>query len=195
MQLLPVSLALLGTAMAIPQWGGPGWGGPGGSSGQNSACSQAVIALATGIHLNIEGQYGEYNATLNVIAVESSTPVNMEAFYIAKGELMANVQAGMNLRLFNQQIAPPGNAAIPGLAKYQAAEETEKALAAGLTGNPATDKAALDSLKSDIMAGIKLNENNLADVSLMLTIMNDVVLMMIIGCRRLRLHSGLPSGR
>lgn len=71
----------------------------------------------------------------------------------------------MNIRLFNQQIAPPGNAAIPGLAKYAAAQQTEQALAEGLTGVPSEDKKALESLKSDIMAGIKLNEKNLKKVS------------------------------
>lgn len=71
----------------------------------------------------------------------------------------------MNIRLFNQQIAPAGNAALPGLAKYAAAQQTEQSLAMGLTGVPGQDAAALSSLKSDIMAGIKLNEMNLAAVS------------------------------
>lgn len=81
-------------------------------------CTQAEVALATGIHLNIEGQYGEYNATVNVENVEQQQPFPWSDFYDAKGKLQSNVQTGMNIRLFNQQIAPPGNPAIPGLAQY-----------------------------------------------------------------------------
>ena len=88
------------------------------------------------------------------------------AFYIAKGELLSDIQAGMNIRLFNQQIAPAGNAAISGLAKYAAAQQTEQGLAQGLTGVPSEDASALSSLKSDIMAGIKLNGKNLKKVSI-----------------------------
>lgn len=128
-------------------------------------CSESVVALATGIHLNIQGQYAEYNGTLNILDIESEQPVNMTAFYIAKGELLSDIQTGMNIRLFNQQIAPPGNAALPGLATYQAAQAVEQGLAEGLTGVPSQDKNALDSLESDIMAGIKLNHNNLKKVS------------------------------
>ena len=127
-------------------------------------CSEAVVALATGIHLNIEGQYAEYNGTVKILNIESTQPVNKEAFYIAKGELLSDIQIGMNIRLFNQEIATPGNAAIPGLSKYEAAQATEQGLAEGLTGVPSQDKSALDSLKSDIMAGIKLNEMNLKKV-------------------------------
>jgi hypothetical protein len=71
----------------------------------------------------------------------------------------------MNIRLFNQQIAPSGNAAIPGLAKYAAAQQTEQSLAEGLSGVPSEDEEALNGLKSDIMAGIQLNESNLKKVS------------------------------
>lgn len=150
------ALLFLGSALAAPgSWPGQGQQG----------CSEAVVALATGIHLNIEGQYAEYNGTVAIINVEAASPVNQTAFYIAKGELLSDIQAGMNIRLFNQEIAPPGNAAIPGLAKYATAQQAEQALAEGLTGVPSVDQSALDTLKSDIMAGIKLNEQNLADVS------------------------------
>lgn len=128
-------------------------------------CSEQVVALATGIHLNIQGQYAEYNGTVNIINIESASPVNQTAFYIAKGELLSDIQAGMNIRQFNQEIAPANSPALPGLAKYQAAQATEQGLAEGLTGVPSEDMAALDSLKSDIMAGIMLNEMNLKNVS------------------------------
>ena len=159
MYLLPIALiTLLPATLAWPPHQGPG------SGSQSNECSQAVVALATGIHLNIVGQYAEYNGTLAVLAVESTTPVDQEAFLLAKGELLSDIQGGMNIRLFNQQIAPPGNAAISGLAKYASAQQTEQQLAEGLTGDPSTDASALSSLKSDIMAGIKLNENNLKKV-------------------------------
>ena len=73
----------------------------------------------------------------------------------------------MNIRQFNQEIVPAGNAVIPGLAKYAAAQQTEQGLAEGLTGVPNADAAALASLKSDIMAGIQLNEMNLINVSVL----------------------------
>lgn len=104
------SILLLGTASAgsLPKFVFP-----------KRPCSQAEVALATGIHLNIQGQYGEYNGTLKVEQVEQAHPSGPSpAFYEAKGMLESDVQTGMNLRLFNQQIAPPGNPAIPGLAQY-----------------------------------------------------------------------------
>ncbi|KAK4507386.1 hypothetical protein PRZ48_001121 [Zasmidium cellare] len=168
------SLALLGTASAVSLPNGDlfGWKRP---------CSQAEVALATGIHLNIQGQYGEYNGTLNVEKAEQAHPSGPSpAFYDAQGQLQSDVQTGMNLRLFNQQIAPPGNPAIPGLSqyvlisvrsirkrgmltgfRYEAAQQTEKNQANELTGIYATDKPTLDMLKTEIMNGIQLNEKNL----------------------------------
>lgn len=135
------------------------------TSAAKRPCTQAEIALATGIHLNIQGQYAEYNGTISVIDVETRQPGDLLAFSRAKGFLQSDIQAGMNLRLFNQQIAPEGNPAIPGLKQYEAAQETEKGEADCLTGTYSEDKDALDKLKSNIMAGIKLNEMNLANVS------------------------------
>jgi len=159
LSLLPAVLLPVLT-LAAPQWGGQDH-----QQQQQQPCSEAVVALATGIHLNIQGQYAEYNGTVNVLNIESASPVNQTAFYIAKGELLSDIQAGMNIRQFNQEIAPANNPAIPGLAKYQAAQATEQALAEGLTGVLSVDITALDSLKSDIMAGILLNEMNLLNVS------------------------------
>ncbi|KAK5110785.1 hypothetical protein LTR85_000730 [Meristemomyces frigidus] len=124
-----------------------------------------VTALATGIHLNIQGQYSEYNGTVKIINIEAAAPVNQTAFYIAKGRLLSDIQEGMNLRQFNQEIAPPNNPALPGLAKYQMAQQAEQLLAEGLTGVPSEDMSALDTLKSDIMAGIMLNEMNLKNAT------------------------------
>jgi hypothetical protein len=122
-------------------------------SGQLAPCSDKVIALATGIHLNIQGQYAEYNGTEKIIGIEESNPVNHTAFLIAKGELLSDIQAGKNIRQFNQEIAPPGNPALPGLAKYQAAQQVEQGLVQGLVGSYSVDKSALNSLLSNITAG------------------------------------------
>lgn len=135
------------------------------ASATKRPCSQAEVALATGIHLNIQGQYAEYNGTLKVIDVETKQPGNLLAFSLAKGALQSDIQAGMNLRQFNQQIAPKGNPAIPGLAKYEAAQETEKTQVDGLTGIYLKDKEALEKLRSEVKAGIMLNEGNLKNVS------------------------------
>lgn len=135
------------------------------ASATKRPCSQAEIALATGIHLNIQGQYAEYNGTLRVISVETTQPGDLLAFSLAKGSLQSDIQAGMNLRQFNQQIAPKGNPAIPGLKKYEAAQETEKTQVDGLCGIYLKDKAVLEKLKGEVMDGIKLNEGNLKNVS------------------------------
>lgn len=136
------------------------------ASATKRPCSQAEVALATGIHLNIQGQYAEYNGTLKVIEVETTRPGDLLAFENAKGQLQSDIQAGMNLRLFNQQIAPKDNPAVAGLAKYEAAQETEKSQVDGLCGIYIKDKAVLEKLKGEVTDGIKLNEMNLANVSL-----------------------------
>ncbi|EME49198.1 hypothetical protein DOTSEDRAFT_122371 [Dothistroma septosporum NZE10] len=137
---------------------------PGDSYGDKKrACCPAEIALATGIHLNINGQYSEYNTTQKIEDAEKAHPSGPSTeIYELIGQLQANVQGGQNLRLFNQQIAPAGNPAIPGLAQYAAAEETEKSQAdAVLNGNYAHDKPTLEMLKQEILKGITLNQNNL----------------------------------
>ncbi|KAF2161737.1 hypothetical protein M409DRAFT_27794 [Zasmidium cellare ATCC 36951] len=149
------SLALLTTAASAISL-------PNSNFGWKRPCSQAEVALATGIHLNIQGQYSEYNGTLKTEQVEQAHPSGPTPdFYLAKGMLQSDIQEGMNLRLFNQQIAPPGNPAIPGLAQYETAQQTEKNQVNGLTGTYATDKPTFDMLKTEIMNGIQLNENNL----------------------------------
>lgn len=116
------SILLLGTASAVAVPGFPEHmehaEAPKGDAAMKRPCSQAEVALATGIHLNIQGQYGEFNGTKKVEQVEQAQKGGpSSAFYEAKGMLEADVQEGMNLRQFNQQIAPPGNPAIPGLAQ------------------------------------------------------------------------------
>jgi hypothetical protein len=153
--IIPILLVLSGAAAAAPTL----------NPFAILPCDQRISALAAGIHLNIQGQWAEYNGTLAVEEAETKQAGNTTAFLLAKGALEAIIQSGQNLRLFNQQIVPPGNPAIPGLDKYAAAEEVEKNLAAGLTGDYAVDKAAIDSLKKDIKQGIQLNTDNLKNVS------------------------------
>ncbi|GAB7351950.1 hypothetical protein MBLNU459_g2482t2 [Dothideomycetes sp. NU459] len=132
-------------------------------------CPPDVVALATGIHLNIVGQEGELNATETLQQIEAASPVNQTAFLIGKGELIADVLGGMKIREFNQAVAPANNAALPGLAKYAAAQSTELGLAESLTGVPSHDASILATLVSDIHAGIQLNYENLANVGSPLT--------------------------
>ncbi|EME89261.1 uncharacterized protein MYCFIDRAFT_201852 [Pseudocercospora fijiensis CIRAD86] len=157
MKLTLISAAILGTSTAISLPAAPQ---PYGEI-KRRACTQGEIALAAGIHLNINAQYAEYNGTVKVDQVESSKGTAAE-FDNAKGQLQSDIQTGMNIRLFNQQIAPAGNPAIPGLTEYAAAQETEKAQVAGLTGNYAVDKPVLAKLKDEITQGIQLNKDNLA---------------------------------
>ena len=96
----------------------------------------------------------------------------------------------------NQQIAAAGNPAIPGLAMYAAAEETEKAQANNaLNGNYAHDKPTLELLKQEITKGIALNQANLKAVSLheyhhQLAIFADEI---VTGCIRMRSHPRVPT--
>ena len=90
----------------------------------------------------------------------------MTTFLLAKGELISDIAAGINIRMFNQAIAPKGNPAIGGLKKYAAAQKTENKIAHKLTGDPKDDEKPLHMLQSDIMGGIKLNMMNLKKVSL-----------------------------
>lgn len=128
-------------------------------------CDEHVTALASGIHLNIQGQYAEYNGTVKLLGLACEKPFDKSSYLIAKGELISDIQAGMNIRAFNQAVAPKNSPALPGLAKYQAAQQPEAAIAKGLTGNPSVDRPNLETLKGDVLQGIKLNEMNLKNVS------------------------------
>lgn len=49
-------------------------------------------------------------------ATESKTPVNKTEFAAGKAVLVNDIMFGMQIRAYNQLIAPEGNAALPGLA-------------------------------------------------------------------------------
>lgn len=80
--------------------------------------------------------------------------------------LEAAIAAGQRIREFNQAVAPAGNAALPGLAQYAAAQAVEAGLAASLTGEYAHDEGVLATLVDDVHAGIMLNERNLANATM-----------------------------
>ena len=82
-----------------------------------------------------------------------------------KGELIAEIMGGMSIRAFNQAVAPPGNAAVPGLAVYAAAQSTELGLAESLDGVPSHDLPILSMIHDDVVAGTQLNEYNLGNAT------------------------------
>lgn len=82
-----------------------------------------------------------------------------------KGELIAEIMGGMSIRAFNQAVAPPGNAALPGLSTYAAAQSTELGLAESLTGEPTNDLPILSTIHNDVIAGTQLNEYNLGNAT------------------------------
>ncbi|CZT21115.1 uncharacterized protein RCC_06976 [Ramularia collo-cygni] len=132
---------------------------------QKRPCTQAEIALATGIHLNIQAQHAEYNGTQKIIDIETQNPGDFYNFARLKGQLQANIQSGINLRQFNLQIAPEGNPAIPGLKKYQEAQATEKGQVDGLCGVYVEDRETLERLMEEVKGGILLNEGNLKNAT------------------------------
>ncbi|KAF1356121.1 hypothetical protein BDV97DRAFT_364914 [Delphinella strobiligena] len=132
----------------------------------NSQCPADVVALATGIHLTIVGQVNGELAEIQALqAIESASQVNETAFLIGKGELIAGIEGGIKIREFNQAVAPANNPALPGLQQYVTAQLTELGLSESLTGVPSHDNPILATLLSDVMAGIKLNERNLANAT------------------------------
>ncbi|KAK6415834.1 hypothetical protein LTR81_010591 [Elasticomyces elasticus] len=153
-RLLPIISLLLATATA--------WGPP--SSSHLPQCSPRVISIATGIYLNIQGQHAELNQTISLQSLESSS-FSQSTFDIQKGELIADIKGGMSIREFNQAVAPTGNAALPGLATYAAAQSTELGLAESLTGMPSHDLPILVTIHSDVVAGTQLNEYNLGNAT------------------------------
>ena len=91
------SFVLFGIASAASLPGQPSYGG----GSKKRACCPAEIALATGIHLNINGQYSEFNTTRKIEDAEKAHPNGPSTeIYELIGQLQANVQGGQNIRLF-----------------------------------------------------------------------------------------------
>lgn len=106
-----ILLGTTATAISLPNPPAHSYGGGDhAAAGKKRPCTQAEIALATGIHLNINGQYGEYNGTVQVEQVETdaSTKSDTKAFDLAKGKL---VRLRLLLKKRNEQKNKPPNIA------------------------------------------------------------------------------------
>ncbi|KAF2084643.1 hypothetical protein K490DRAFT_68576 [Saccharata proteae CBS 121410] len=132
----------------------------------SAPCSPRINALVAGIQINILGQLGERNATEAIQAIEAEVPINATAFAAGKAVLVGDIEFGMMIRKYNQELVPEGNGAVLGLEKYTQAQSQELDLANSLNADPTHDAPILSTLVSDVTTGIQLNKNNtLAAVS------------------------------
>jgi len=150
---LPICLLAVLASVTVASTARPRWG-------QEPDCSANVDGLIAGIEINILAQQGERNASEALQTIETSLPVNLTAFAAGKAVLISDIMFGMTIREYNQLIAPAGNAALPGLTKYAAAQAVELGLAQSLNGDPTHDLPILAMLVSDVTTGISLNTNN-----------------------------------
>ncbi|KAL3420458.1 hypothetical protein PVAG01_08957 [Phlyctema vagabunda] len=141
----------------------------GNTTGAGGACAPAVIALASGIKANIADQRNEL-AAVNVIGdMLAEDPINPVTFAAAKSSLLDFVNKGIAIRQNNQQIAPAGNPAIPGLAIVANAQIEEFNLSSSLTGDLSIDTQTVATLKMDFAGGIEQNTKNLNAVGFLST--------------------------
>jgi hypothetical protein len=92
-----------------------------GAAANTTRCAADVDRLASGIQQNILDQQGEQvslQAIMNLMQ-NSTGPVNMAQFLTMKAQLLSFVTAGISVRENNQAVAPPTNAALPGLGKVR----------------------------------------------------------------------------
>jgi hypothetical protein len=90
-----------------------------GAASNNTRCAADVDRLASGIQQNIldqQGEQGSLQAVMNLMQNSNGT-VDMTQFMTMKAQLLSFVTAGISVRENNQAVAPPGNAALPGLGK------------------------------------------------------------------------------
>jgi hypothetical protein len=80
-----------------------------------SSCSQAVLALASGIQANIADQDNELATVTALGNVLAQDPMDLTLYAATQASLLGFVQKGIQIREQNQKIAPAGNAAIAGL--------------------------------------------------------------------------------
>jgi hypothetical protein len=130
-------------------------------------CSSEVISLASGISANIADQNNEVAAVTSLKFLLAESPINNTLFMQGQSSLLVFVQKGIDIRTNNQQIAPPGNAAIPGLAMVAMAqmEELNFTMSLGMGGvNLQRDNMTVTNLIADFNGGIEQNMKNLAAV-------------------------------
>jgi hypothetical protein len=139
-------------------------------SSSGTPCAPAVMALASGIQANIADQNNELNTVTALGFILAQNPLDTTLYAATQGSLLGFVTKGIAIRENNQKIAPPGNAAIPGLAIVAMAQMAELNLTLSLAiGGNGTDvvaaNATVQTLKGDFMGGIVQNMKNLAAVS------------------------------
>jgi hypothetical protein len=133
-----------------------------------NACTPAVAALAQGIKDNIAVQNNEVAGASTLGAMLSEDPVDPTLFAAGQASLLVFVKQGIAIRQNNQQIAPAGNAANPGIAMVAMAQMTELNLTMGLGMGGvslARDNATIKMLLGDFKGGIEQNGKNLQAVS------------------------------
>jgi len=132
-----------------------------------TACTQQVMALASGISANIADQNNEVAAASSLGQMLAESPVNNTLFAAGQVSLLSFVQKGISIRENNQKIAPAGNPAIPGLATVATAQLTELNLtmSLGMGGvNVVRDNKTVTDLLGDFKGGIVQNMKNLKAV-------------------------------
>jgi len=120
----------------------------------NTACSPAVLALASGIQSNIADQYNELATVTALGSVLAQNPVDTTLYAATQGSLLGFVTSGIAIRENNQRIAPAGNGAVAGLAIVAAAQMAEL----GLTVSLGLGGCGVDVAKAnDVSAVLILN--------------------------------------
>lgn len=114
-------------------------------------------------------QIGELKTVKNLQAIQSreSAHIQVSDFEIAKGMLIAEIESGMMIRSFNQQVTPNGNGATAGLQKVAKAQTTELNLGKSLNGRRKHDGPILATLVRDITDGTAQNKRDLKAVSVL----------------------------
>lgn len=138
------------------------------NSSTTTTCSPAVAALAQGIKDNIAVQNNEVASVSALGAMLNEDPVDPTLFAAGQASLMGFVKQGIAVRQNNQQIAPAGNPANPGIAMVAMAQMTELNLTMGLGMggvSVARDNTTVMMLLGDFKGGIAQNGKNLQAVS------------------------------
>lgn len=126
----------------------------------NSNCAN-MHKLADGISHNIAIQR---QALISVARLRAAAGSTNGAFAAAKSALLDNINAMVQVREANQQIAGAPEAVIKGLQTVAEKQAQEKALTESLSGTSA-DLGTIDTLNTLFTNGIALNQRNAQEVS------------------------------
>jgi len=136
--------------------------------GNNTRCAADIDRLASGIQQNILDQQGEQvslQAISNLMQNSTNGSINLAQFMTMKAQLLSFVSAGISVRENNQALAPPGNAALPGLGKVASAQQMELSLSSSLSGDRNIDMPTIQTLQNAFAGGMKQNMQNLLDAT------------------------------